>query len=108
MRGLSGSDTEPKQDALKHIQSQARNGVKVSARYLTERFGAKSYSWPTVATVCFTASLSGKGKCEARSDGTPREGAELVRAPNNSHMLGKGMSANRVGTKLPDPHGISA
>lgn len=80
--------TEAEQDVLNHIQSQARNGVKVSAKYLTERFGAKPYGWPTVATLCLTGSLSGKGKCEARSDGTPLEGAELARALNNSHMLG--------------------
>ena len=80
--------TEAEQDVLNHIQSQARNGVKVSAKYLIERFGAKPYGWPTVATLCLTASLSGKGKCEARSDGTPLEGAELARALNNSHMLG--------------------
>lgn len=80
--------TEAEQDVLNHIQSQARNGVKVSAKYLTERFGAKPYGWPTAATLCLTASLSGKGKCEARSDGTPLEGAELARALNNSHMLG--------------------
>lgn len=79
--------TEAEQDVLNHIQSQARNGVKVSAKYLTERFGAKPYGWPTVATLCLTTSLSGKGKCEARSDGTPLEGAELARALNNSHML---------------------
>jgi len=80
--------TEAEQDVLNHIQSQARNGVKVSAKYLTERFGAKPYGWPTVATLCLTASLSGKGKCEARSDGTPLEGADFARALNNSHMLG--------------------
>ncbi|MDN2584312.1 BREX system P-loop protein BrxC [Aquibium sp. ELW1220] len=80
--------TEAEQDVLNHIQSQARNGVKVSAKYLTERFGAKPYGWPTVATLCLTASLAGKGKCEARSDGTPLEGADLARALNNSHMLG--------------------
>jgi len=80
--------TEAEQDVLNHIQSQARNGVKVSSKYLTERFGAKPYGWPTVATLCLTASLSGKVKCEARSDGTPLEGAELARALNNSHMLG--------------------
>lgn len=80
--------TEAELDVLNHIQSQARNGVKVSAKYLTERFGAKPYGWPAVATLCITASLSGKGKCEARSDGTPLEGAELARGLNNSHMLG--------------------
>lgn len=80
--------TEAEQDVLNHIQAQARNGVKVSAKYLTERFGAKPYGWPAVATLCLAASLSGKGKCEVRSDGTPLEGAELARALNNSHMLG--------------------
>ena len=80
--------TESELDVLNHIQGQARNGVKVSAKYLTERFGAKPYGWPAVATLCITASLSGKGKCEARSDGTPLEGAELARGLNNSHMLG--------------------
>lgn len=80
--------TEAELDVLNHIQGQARNGVKVSAKYLTERFGAKPYGWPAVATLCITASLSGKGKCEARSDGAPLEGAELARGLNNSHMLG--------------------
>lgn len=80
--------TEAEQDVLNYIQSQARNGVKVSAKYLTERFGARPYGWPTVAILCLVASLSGKAKCEARSDGTPLESVELVRALNNSHMLG--------------------
>lgn len=80
--------TEAELDVLNYIQGQARNGVKVSAKYLTEHFSAKPYGWPTVATLCLTASLSGKGKCEARSDGTPLEGGELARALNNSHMLG--------------------
>lgn len=79
--------TEAEQDVLNHIQAQARNGVKVSAKYLTERFGAKPYGWPAVATLCLAASLSGKGKCEVRSDSTALEGAELARALNNSHML---------------------
>jgi hypothetical protein len=80
--------TEAELDVLNHVQAQARNGVKVSAKYLTERFGAKPYGWPTVATLCLAASLSSKGKLEARSDGTPLEGAELARALNNSNMLG--------------------
>lgn len=80
--------TEAEQDVLNHVQAQFRNGVKVSAKYLTERFGAKPYGWPTVATLCLAASLSGKGKCETRSDGALLEGAELGRALNNSHILG--------------------
>ncbi|MGO7078405.1 BREX system P-loop protein BrxC [Rhizobium johnstonii] len=79
---------EEEQEVLNHIQGQARNGVKVSVKYLTERFGANPYGWPTVATLCLTASLVAKGKCEARSDGAPLEGAGLARALNNSHVLG--------------------
>ena len=87
--GDTGSGlTEAEQDVLNHVQAQARNGVKISAKYLTERFGAKPYGLPTVATLCLAASLSGRGKCEVRSDGTTLEGANLARALNNSHMLG--------------------
>lgn len=87
--GAAGTGlTEAEQDVLHHVQGQARNGVKVSAKYLTERFGAKPYGWPTFATLCLAASLSGKGKCETRSDGTSLEGTDLARALNNSHMLG--------------------
>ncbi len=80
--------TEAELDVLNYIQGQARNGVKVSAKYLIERFGAKPYGWPSVATLCLAASLSSKGKCEARSDGAALEGGDLARALNNTHMLG--------------------
>lgn len=80
--------TEAEQDVLNYVQGQAKNGVKVSVKYLTERFAGKPYGWPTVATLCLTASLSGKGKLEARSDSAPLEGLELAKALNNSHMLG--------------------
>ena len=72
--------TEAEQDVLNYVQGQARNGVKVSVKYLTERFGAKPYGWPTTAVLCLAASLSGKGKLEARSDGTSLERADLARA----------------------------
>ena len=89
--GLFGNNgeglTEAEQDVLNYVQSQARNGVKVSVKYLTERFGTKPYGWPTTATLCLAASLSGKGKIEARSDSTVLERAELARALNNSHAL---------------------
>ncbi|HCY99440.1 MAG: hypothetical protein A3D16_23615 [Rhodobacterales bacterium RIFCSPHIGHO2_02_FULL_62_130] len=80
--------TEAELDVLNYVQGQAKNGVKVSAKYLTERFGGKPYGWPTVATLCLTASLCGKGKLEARSDSAPLEGGDLAKALNNSHMLG--------------------
>jgi energy-coupling factor transporter ATP-binding protein EcfA2 len=80
--------TEAEQDVLNYVQGQAKNGVKVSVKYLTERFAGKPYGWPTVATLCLTASLCGKGKLEARSDSAPLEGGDLAKALNNSHMLG--------------------
>jgi hypothetical protein len=58
--------TEAEQDVLNHIQSQARNGVKVSAKYLTERFGAKPYGWPNWATLTFVARLYRLAKLELR------------------------------------------
>lgn len=89
--GLFGTNgegmTEAEQDVLNYVQSQGRNGVKVSATNLKERFGGKPYGWPTTAILCLTASLSGKGKLEARSDGTVLERAELAKALNNSHAL---------------------
>jgi len=89
--GLFGNNgeglTEAEQDILNYVQGQARNGVKVSVKYLTERFGAKSYGWSTTAVLCLAASLSGKGKLEARSDGTVLERADLARNLNNSHAL---------------------
>ena len=89
--GLFGNNgeglTEAEQDVLNYVQSQARNGVKVSVKYLTERFGGKPYGWPTTAILCLAASLSGKGKLEARSDGAVLERAELAKALNNSHAL---------------------
>ena len=89
--GLFGSNgeglTEAEQDVLNYVQAQARNGVKVSVKYLTERFGGKPYGWPTTAILCLAASLTSKGKLEARSDGTVLEHAELAKALNNSHQL---------------------
>lgn len=89
--GLFGDNgeglTEAEQDVLNYAQSQARIGVKVSVKYLTERFGAKPYGWPVTAVLCLAASLSGKGKLEARSDSTVLERAELAKALNNSHAL---------------------
>jgi len=79
--------TEAEQDVLNYVQGQAKNGVKVSVKYLTERFGAKPYGWPTTAVLCLAASLSGKGKLEARSDGSVLERADLARNLNNSHAL---------------------
>lgn len=78
---------EAEQEVLNHVQAQDRNGVKVSVKYLTERFGSKPYGWPSVAVLCLAASLSSKGKLEARSDGSVLEGDGLASGLRNSHML---------------------
>lgn len=85
--GPDDSLIEAEQEVLNYVQAQARNGVKVSIKILTERFGAKPYGWPTVAVLCLAASLSGKGKVEARSDSSVLEGDNLTRGLKNSHAL---------------------
>ncbi len=85
--GGGASPDEAEQDVLNFVQSEARKGVKVSAKSLIERFGSKPNGWPTVATLCLTASLSAKGKLEARSDGSLLEGQDLAQGLNNSHKL---------------------
>ena len=78
---------EAEQDVLSFINAQARNGVKVSVKYLVDRFTAKPYGWPTTAVLCLAGSLVAKGKIEARVDSTVTEGLDLAKALNNSHTL---------------------
>jgi hypothetical protein len=91
--GLFGGDdaggmSEPEQEILYFVQAQARIGVNVSVKSLLEKFGAKPYGWPNVATLCIAGGLSAKGKLEARSQSTVLEGEELGKALRNSHALG--------------------
>lgn len=79
--------TEAEQEVLNYVQTQAQNGVKVSVKYLIERFDCKPYGWPTMAILYFAASLSGKGKIEARSDGEVLERDKLAKSLNNNRML---------------------
>jgi len=78
---------EAEQDVLSFFNAQARNGVKVSVKYLVERFTTKPYGWPTTAVLCLAGSLVAKGKVEARVDSTVTEGLDLAKALNNSHAL---------------------
>ena len=108
--GLFGEDgggvNEAEQDVLSFINAQARNGVKVSAKYLTERFTMKPYGWPTTAVLCLAGSLVAKGKIEARVDSTVTEGLDLAKALSNSHALAEHPAdpAGRVQCR-PDPQG---
>ena len=89
--GLFGSDGtgihEAEQDVLSFINAQARNGVKVSVKYLADRFTSKPYGWPMTAALCLAGSLVAKGKIEARVDSAVKEGLDLAKALNNSHAL---------------------
>src|SRR6185437_2286477 len=48
----------------------------------------KPYGWSYAAILCTTASLLGRGKIEARSDGSPLDGEALQRGLQNAHALG--------------------
>ncbi|MWV26789.1 BREX system P-loop protein BrxC [Aurantiacibacter rhizosphaerae] len=89
--GLFGSDdtgiNEAEQDVLSFINAQARNGVKVSVKYLADRFTSKPYGWPITAVLCLAGSLVARGKIEARLDSAVKEGLDLAKALNNSHAL---------------------
>ena len=86
--GVDGTGLgEAEQDVLSFFNAQARNGVKVSVKYLVERFTSKPYGWPSTAVLCLAGSLVAKGKVEARVDSTVTEGLDLAKALNNSHAL---------------------
>lgn len=89
--GLFGSDgtgiNEAEQDVLSFINAQARNGIKISVKYLSDRFTSKPYGWPITAVLCLAGSLVAKGKIEARVDSAVKEGLDLAKALNNSHAL---------------------
>lgn len=89
--GLFGAEGtglgEAELEVLNIINAQARNGMKVTVKYLAERFTSKPYGWPTAAVLCLTGSLVAKGKIEARMDSSLIEGAPLAKALNNSQAI---------------------
>lgn len=90
--GIFGEDganlTEAEQEILNFAQSNARNGIRTTVKAVVERFERKPYGWFYAAILCITASLLGRGKIEARSDGSPLEGEALQRGLRNAHALG--------------------
>lgn len=90
--GMFGEDaanlTEAEQEILNYAQSNARNGIRTTVKAVVERFERKPYGWSYAAILCTTASLLGRGKIEARSDGSPLEGEALQRSLHNAHALG--------------------
>jgi hypothetical protein len=89
MLGDAGANlTEGEQEILNYAQSNARTGIRTTVKAVVERFDRKPYGWSYAAILCTTASLLGRGKLEARSDGSSLEGDALQRSLQNAHALG--------------------
>ncbi len=87
--GLLGNDatslTEPEQELLAYIQSNARSGVRTTVKTLLERFERKNYGWYYAAILCNLALLCARGKVEVRQDSNPLEGDNLERSLRNTN-----------------------
>jgi hypothetical protein len=86
--GLLGNDvtslTEPEQELLAYIQSNARSGVRTTVKTLLERFERKNYGWYYAAILCNLALLCTRGKVEVRQDSNLLEGDSLERGLRNT------------------------
>lgn len=89
--GLFGTEGtglgEAELEVLNVVNAQARNGMKVTVKYLTDRFTSKPYGWPATAALCITGALVAKGKVEARMDSSLIEGMPLAKALNNTQAI---------------------
>ena len=87
--GLLANDaaslTEPEQELLAFIQSNARGGVRTTVKSLLERFERKNYGWYHAAILCNLALLCARGKVEIRQDSNPLDGDALERGLLNTH-----------------------
>lgn len=87
--GLLANDaaslTEPEQELLAFIQSNARGGVRTTVKSLLERFERKNYGWYHAAILCNLALLCARGKVEVRQDSNPLQGEALERGLLNTH-----------------------
>ena len=90
--GMFGGDganlTEAEQEILNFAQANARTGIRTTIKAILERFERKPYGWSYAAILSTAASLIGRGKIEARQDGSPLEGEPLQRGLQNSHAHG--------------------
>jgi hypothetical protein len=91
-KGLLGNDvtnlSEPEQELLAFIQSNARGGVRSTVKSVLERFEKKPYGWYYAAIICNVALLCARGKLEVRMDSNVLEGEDLERALRNTHGYG--------------------
>lgn len=86
--GLLANDatsfTEPEQELLAFIQSNARSGVRTTVKSLIERFERKNYGWYYAAILCNLALLCARGKVEVRQDSNSLEHEALERSLRNT------------------------
>lgn len=87
--GLLANDatslTEPEQELLAFIQSNARSGVRTTVKSLIERFERKNYGWYYAAILCNLALLCARGKVEVRQDSNSLEHEALERSLRNTN-----------------------
>lgn len=87
--GLLANDatslTEPEQELLAFIQSNARSGVRTTVKSLIERFERKNYGWYYAAILCNLALLCARGKVEVRQDSNSLEQDALERGLRNTN-----------------------
>lgn len=87
--GLLANDattlTEPEQELLAFIQSNARGGVRTTVKSLIERFERKNYGWYYAAILCNLALLCARGKVEVRQDSNSLEHDTLERSLRNTN-----------------------
>ncbi len=87
--GLIANDatslTEPEQELLAFIQSNARSGVRTTVKSLIERFERKNYGWYYAAILCNLALLCARGKVEVRQDSNSLEYEALERSLRNTN-----------------------
>lgn len=87
--GLLANDatslTEPEQEILAFIQSNARSGVRTTVKSLLERFERKNYGWYYAAILCNLALLCARGKVEVRQDSNSLQQDALERSLRNTN-----------------------
>lgn len=89
-QGLLGNNaspmSEPEQELLAFIQTNARGGTRSTVKGLLERFERKPHGWYYAAILCSTALLCARGKVEVRLDSNALGGDALERALRNTHV----------------------
>ena len=77
--------TEPEQEMLAFIHTNAQSGTRTTVKSLLERFERKSYGWYYAAILCNLALLCARGKVEVRQDTNTLEHDALERSLRNTN-----------------------